>query len=397
MRIVQVVPHYVPAYRFGGPLRVAHSLGKALVRAGHEVVVCTTNLAGRSVVLDVPLDQPVPVDGVTVFYEPSRLLRYWGFSPGLARRLAAEIPSADLVLVHAHYQFANWVGARVARRCERPYVVFSHGSLHAAGLSHQRWLKHMYLALLERRNFRRALFIAFNAPEEQAHSRYAQLGRVVPSGIDPSDFDERPPNGYFADRHPELRGKVWFLFLGRLDVQQKGLDLLIPAFARLRREQPQLHLVLAGPEEDGGEPFLRNLAHQLNVTNDITFTGMLTGVEKTAALQEADVFVLPSRYEGLSVALLEALYFGLPVLATNTVGLCGEIGRVGAAVITSADTDGIYHGLTRLADDAARRAMRGRASRLILEKYTWDAIACQLLASVRELVTPDTSHPMDRR
>ena len=50
MKFLQVIPHYVPAYNFGGPLRVAHSIGKALIKQGHNVTVCTTNLASTSLV-----------------------------------------------------------------------------------------------------------------------------------------------------------------------------------------------------------------------------------------------------------------------------------------------------------------------------------------------------------
>ena len=112
MRITQIISHYVPSHRFGGPLHVAHGLGKALAAHGHQVSVCTTNLADEKKDLAVPVDTPIDVDGVTVFYEPTCWSRYWGFSPRLWRRAKQEIARADVALVHFHYQFANWAGAR---------------------------------------------------------------------------------------------------------------------------------------------------------------------------------------------------------------------------------------------------------------------------------------------
>lgn len=385
MRILQVVPHYVPAYRFGGPLKVAHALGKALTRAGHDVVVVTTNLADHRSDLDVPLDTPVDVDGVTVYYEATQLLRYWGLSLPLRRRIQAELPAADLVLVHAHYQFANWIGAALARRAGKPYVVFAHGSLHQAGIQQSRaWIKRGYLRLLEERNLRGARCIAFNAVEEQRASLYAQRGVVLPSGVDPDDFADPPPPGYFEQRFPQLAGRQWLLFLGRLDIQQKGLDLLLPAFARLHGQHPETHLVLAGPDEGGGAATLRQLAAQLGIVQHVTLTGLLTGADKAAALAEAHAFVLPSRYEGLSIALLEALYCGRPVLVTDAVGLSGQIQRLGAGVVVRPDEAAIFEGLARLVDAQAAAAMAGKASEFVRQAYTWDAIAAQLLAEVAQ-------------
>lgn len=385
MRILQIVPHYVPAYRFGGPLKVAHGLGKALTRAGHDVVVITTNLAGHDSVLPVPADTPVEVDGVTVYYERTQLLRYWGLSLPLWRRIQAELPAADLALVHAHYQFANWAGAALARRAGVPYVVFAHGSLHQAGIRHSRaWVKRAYLRLLEARNLHSARFIAFNAAEERWASLYAQRGVVLPSGVDPDDFAAPPPPGHFERRFPELAGRRWLLFLGRLDIGQKGLDLLLPAFARLQAQDPATHLVLAGPDEDGGAAALRQLAARLGIAGHVTLTGLITGVDKAAALAEAHAFVLPSRYEGLSIALLEALYCGRPVLVTDTVGLSGQIQRLGAGVVVRPDEAAIFEGLARLVDPQAVAGMAGKARAFVHGEYTWDAIAAQLLAEVRD-------------
>jgi glycosyltransferase involved in cell wall biosynthesis len=388
MRVLQVISHYVPAWRFGGPQRVAHSLGKALVDAGHRMVVCTTNLADETSDLDVPLDEPVDLDGVTVYYEPTIISRYWGFSPKLFQRVAREMPWADVALVHAHYQFANWAGAWLARRYKKPYVIFPHGSLHRQGISHKRsGVKRLYLRLLERGNLNGALFIAFNAPEEQRFSLFNERGRVIPSGIDPTEFAPMPPPGRFRQRYSLPRDGVCFLFLGRLDVQHKGLDLLIPAFGRLARQNPMVHLVLAGPDEDGGADEVYRLAKQHDVAAAITLTGLISGQEKLAALQDADAFLLPSRFEGLSIALLEALYVGLPVLVTDQVGLSMEIDRIGAGKVVTANSEAIRAALEKLADPAERAVMCGKGRDLILHKYTWDVIATGLIDELQRTMS----------
>jgi glycosyltransferase involved in cell wall biosynthesis len=383
MQILQIVPHYVPAYRFGGPLRVAHSLGKALVRAGHDVIVCTTNLVDESHNLDVPTGIAVDVDGISVYYEPVKLFRHWGFSPALYRRIHQKADCADLVLIHAHFQFANLIGGLAARRRHKPYVVFAHSSLHRCAIAGKnRWLKYLYLLLLERNNLNEALFIAFNAEEEKAQSLYRERGVVIPSGVDADDFANLPAPGLFRSSYPELAEKQLFLFLGRLDVQQKGLDLLIPAFSQLVADRPEAHLVLAGPDENHGLEVLERTAAACGVGDHITLTGLITGELKKAALQDADVFVLPSRFEGLSIALLEALYSGLPVLVTNRVGLSETIRELDAGEVTEPSIDGVARGLLRLIDEEHRSAMRNRAIPLVRDEYTWDSIAQKLLVQV---------------
>jgi len=389
MRILTICPHYVPAYHFGGPLNVAHSLSKALVKAGHQVTVCTTNLKNHQENLDVPVDTPVSVDGVEVYYEPVFLFRYWGFSPGLWTRMAREVNRADVILVHAHYQFANWGGAKLARRSGKPYVIFAHGSLHFQGISHKSArLKQLYLTLMERINFQNALFIVFNAPEEKDASMFGELGKVIPSGIDPASFATMPLPGYFRELYPQLQDKPFILFLGRLDIQQKGLDLLIPAFGQLRRVCPGVHLVLAGPDEDEGGRLIRHLALQHEVEDAVTLTGLISGQAKLAALQDADLFVLPSRFEGLSIALLEALYSGLPVVVTDRVGLWREVEKNRCGLVVPYDEDSLAGALKRMAMAPDRREMGQRGRQLVAAGYTWDKIARHLAAEIEQALTP---------
>jgi glycosyltransferase involved in cell wall biosynthesis len=383
LRILQVISHYVPAYAFGGPLRVAHGLSRALVANGHGVTVCTTNLADADSDLDVRLGEPVEVDGAKVFYEPVRQLRRWGFSPGLRARVRRELRSTDVALIHAHYQYANYVGARSARKAGVPYVVFAHNSLRKQGMEFKSpRLKKTYLRLLENSNLQGAMFLAFNAPEELDGSLFKKKGVVVPNGIDPADFQPRPREGLLKMLYPSLCGKVVFLFLGRLDFKQKGLDLLLQAFAKVSQSHSQMHLVLAGPDESGGRDLILQWADQLEIQNRITLTGILTGEKKIAALQDSDAFVLPSRYEGSSIALLEAMYFGLPVLTTDRVGLSQEIEARGIGIVARPEIEQLTVGLRSLADPATRRGFSGRGTRLILENHVWSGVAEKLVSTI---------------
>lgn len=386
MKIVQIVPHYIPASYFGGTQKVAHAIGRSLVKFGHDVTVCTTNLADNSQNLNIPIDTAIDIEGVKVYYEPTYLLRYWGFSPQLAYRIDKEIACADIVFIHHQYQFANLIGPWLAQKAMRPYIMFAHGSLHINSVNSKSALaKKLYLRFLAQNNLYKSLFIAFNAPEELDSSLYKKRGKIIPSGIDPNEFDTMPNYGLFRSRYPELQSKVCLLFLGRIDVAQKGLDLLIPAFAKLYQDNRDIHLVLAGPNTGNGFQQINDLIIKLGIKQAVTFTGMLTGDDKLSALRDVDLFVLPSRYEGLSIALLEAMYSGLPVLITDRVGLCNEIESNYAGIKVSCNVESIYSGLLQLTHVDLRDKMRGRGKDLILRKYTWDAITLNLVDMITKI------------
>jgi glycosyltransferase involved in cell wall biosynthesis len=381
MRILMVSPHYVPAYHYGGALHVAHSLGKSLVSQGHEVRVCTTNRRNPGEDLAVPVDAPVRVDGVQVYYEPTVLSRYWGFSPQLARRLWLESIWADVVLIHFHYQFASLAAGWISRARGKPYIIFSHGSLNTYGLqARSRARKLLYLKLLEQKNFAKALFAAYHSPEEMDTSYRFGRGRVVPNGIDPQVFQELPRRNYFRQQH-KLEKATIYLFLGRIDAG-KGLDLLLPAFKKLLQVSGDSHLVLAGADERSYEAQVRHLVEELGLANRVTLTGLITGQDKLAALQDADVFVLPSRSEGLSIAMLEAMYMGLPVVVTDRVGLWRQVEKKRCGLVASFDEDSLAGALQRMAAAPDRRAMGQRGRQLVASGYTWDKIARHLAAEI---------------
>jgi glycosyltransferase involved in cell wall biosynthesis len=376
MKILQVIPHYVPAFRFGGPLQVAHSLAKALVQRGHEVSVCTTNIAGNSKNLEVPLDQPVDVDGVKVYYEPVGHFRAWGYSPSLVRRVELLAADANFVLVHNYFQYAGWSSAVCARTLGKPYIIFPHASLKRQSIrSSSYFAKCFYLWLLERKNYECAEYIAFNAEEELEDSVYSKNGIVVPNGVDPLDFIDLPSHGGFRSRHPQVGNKLIFLFLGRIDIKQKALDVLVKAFAIRVKAASEAVLVLAGPSIGRDQARLHNLVQHLGLSERVFFTGLISGKDKYELLRDADVFILPSRYEGSSIAVLEAMASGLPIVLSDRCGLHREIDSNGCGLVVRPEVQHVASAMVAM-EDPAMRAKYGKQSRqLVLLKYSWPQIA----------------------
>jgi glycosyltransferase involved in cell wall biosynthesis len=381
MRILQVISHYVPAYRFGGPLQVAHSLGRALIERGHAITVCCTSQETQTEDLKVPLDVPVRVDGIDVYYQKTGALRRWGYAPEMKTRLKILLREVDAVVIHSHYQYAGWLAGTLARRRKIPYVVYTHGSLKRDSLKASRQIpKKLYLSLLESRNFRQAKALVFNAEEELENSLFADKGVVIPNAISPGDFATLPERGQIRGQLPQLDQKQVFLFLGRVDILQKGVDILLQAFARHHAESPNSFLVIAGPSEGRDISEVQEMVVRLNLRDHVLFTGLLDNTAKKKWLRDADVFVMPSRYEGLSISLLEAMASGLPVILSRKAGLHRQVDRFQCGITIEPEVENLYLAMQSMTDEGFRTTCGTNGRALILREHTWPVVAEKLEA-----------------
>lgn len=337
LRVLHVISSLAP--RYGGPPQVCLELCRELARQGARVSIFTTNVDGSGV-LDVPVDAPVCRDGVEIRYFPVEAPRAWVVSRTLARALHRAIPQHDVVHVHSLYLFPSTVAAHYCRRFGVPYLVRPHGTLDPYLFRRHRARKWVYERLFEWRNLNRAAALHFTTLDEQELVRPLGLrapGVVVPPGVDSERYRDATVRGAFRAAWPETRGRRLILFLGRLNFK-KGLDLLARAFGEIARRRPEAHLVLAGPD-DGYGPTVRRWLDAEGVLGRVTFTGMLLGRDKLAALRDADVFALPSYTENFGMAVVEAMACGIPVVISDRVNIWREVAAAGAGRVTRCDAE----------------------------------------------------------
>jgi len=370
-KILHVIPSVGP--HRGGPSVLMHTLARALSQAGLEIHVATTddNGPGR---LRVPHGVPQQEDGATFWYFP-RQTRFYTFSWPLTRWLARHVREFDLVHIHALFSYATLPAALLARRAGVPYIVRPLGTLNRWGIENRRpWVKRLSFRILESRILANAAGIHYTSEQELGEAR--ELGvfarpLIVPNPVELPALDSRPPAAL-----PRNRKVV--LFLSRFD-RKKGLDLLLAAFARVRRECPDAVLVLAGDGDPQWVATLKADAQRLHIESDIVWAGFLTGEEKWGALRGADVFVLPSYSENFGIALVEALACGCPVVLSDQVGIHGEITRAEAGLVTPCRVDDLAGALLQVLGDASlRRRMSENGIRLARRQFSLEAVARQL-------------------
>ncbi len=375
MKILHVIANLAP--RYGGPSKVCVEVAQAVARLGHEVSIYTTNQDGPGE-LAVPLDRPVIKDGVEIRYFPIQPPRFWGTSWSLARALDQKIKESDLVHIDSLYLFHDLVAGHYCRKYGVPYLIRPHGSLDPFIYRRHRWRKAIMELWFENRNIRNAAAILFTADEEMRLARpYIgdAPGAVVSLGLDPREFQELPEPGRFRGRFPEVGEKKIILFLGRINFK-KGLDLLVPAMARVLRQRQDVHLVLAGPDNDGYGARVKEWLKQEGIPDDATFTGMLLGEERLAVLRDAQMFVLSSYSENFGIAVIEAMACGLPVVISDKVNIWREVDAAGAGLVVPCEAAALAAALERLLNDpglAAAMGQRGRA--LVAERFQWGSIA----------------------
>jgi glycosyltransferase involved in cell wall biosynthesis len=204
--------------------------------------------------------------------------------------------------------------------------------------------------------------------------------QIIPNGVDIQRFS---PDMQMREWHPPR-----LLFVGRV-VYQKGLDLLLEALGSVQSSSWQLTIVGDGSQRE----LLMAQAEHLGISERIRFLGWLDSAQLLPEYQQANLFVFPSRHEGMPNAILEAMACGLPVIASKIAGneelvvpasetTCGT-----GILVPPEDVDALRVALQTVLKDANLRMVMGGAARQRVEQaYTWRRVAEQYMQLCVEFV-----------
>jgi glycosyltransferase involved in cell wall biosynthesis len=391
MKVVHVIPSI--AARHGGPSKVVLELCKELATQGHQVSIYTTDIDGKRRINLDEIERLTNYYGIQIFCFKRVGRGLYGVSFDLANALGKAIHTFDIVHIHSLYRFSSTLAARYARRHNIPYLVTPHGTLDPFLFSRHRLRKCLYEWLLERRTLGYAAAVHFTAQEElrlAAMSIRGLRGVVVPLGADaaPTREESRPLETIWS-LWPETTGKMIVLFLGRLNFK-KGLDLLAKGFGNVARKRADVHLLLAGPDDEGYGRRVREWLRAEGVLEKSTFTGMLSGSAKAAALSGADVFVLPSYSENFGIAIVEAMAAGLPVIISDRVNIWREVASAGAGIIVRCNSEELAAALTLALDNPALlHSMSAAGRQLSAECFTWPIAARKMIEIYQSISASD--------
>lgn len=375
MRILHVLATLDP--QSGGPAQACLEMARCVAQRGHQVSVFATDYSATG-----PDGQTIDLtrfSDIEIRLFRVQSPRAWKRSMALYRALQAELSWFDVVDIHSLYLFHNWATAHLCRRADVPFIIRPHGLLDPYIHRRHRWRKLVTELAFQNAALRSAAAIHYTAElEREISTPFACGGKpaVIPLGIDAPARDAVPSRDALRRLFPDLAGRTVMLFLGRIH-PKKGLDLLIPAMAQARRNDPTLHLLLAGPDGGALGPTLA-LAERFGLTRHLTVAGMLSGDAKAAAFAGSDFFVLPSYSENFGIAVGEAMAYALPVVISDRVNIHPAISAAGAGAVVPCATAPLAAALAQMSDPARRAEMGARARALVERDYAWPVIGQQL-------------------
>ena len=381
LNVLHVTPSMSPTW--GGPTVAVSELTSELVRQSINCEIVTTR--GYR----VGIDQIAPPDVPIYCFDTGFPARYWtAYSSEMSRFLNENADRFDLIHIHQVWHYPVYAAFRAASKHKLPCVLTSRGELSEWGLRQKALKKRIYRLFLLDGMLRNvsALHALTRAEKEQIVKLGCETPVVVaPNGVEPAPFEALPSTARFVERYPMLKGKSVVLFLGRLH-RKKGLDILARSFSTIARRFEDAVLLIAGPDKFGTRENMEAILSSEGLLDRTVFTGLLTGEDKLAALNCADLFVLPSHSEGFANAVLEAMAARLPVVITKGCEF-PEVSEHEAGLVVEADEASVADAIIRLLSDADLcKRMGQQGHKLVTERYTWQVAAATLANLYKTLV-----------
>ncbi|MEM5831157.1 MAG: glycosyltransferase [Candidatus Aenigmatarchaeota archaeon] len=354
MKVLHVIPSYEPAWRFGGTVTATSNLCRALAKKGIDVTVYTTDADGKGGYLDVPLNEPLDLGGVKVWYFHCDLLPKDAFySRGLAKKLKETVKDFDIVHVSAIWQ---WIQVNVYKACKKqnkPYIVTPHSSLMNYAFKFGPKLnKKIYWKLFGKKTIKKASAIHFLCEGEREGSRSLckdVTSFILPNGIDVNKFKRENKKGsLLRDKLGIPQEAIVLLFLGRIH-PKKQIEYIIKSIPEILKYKKDVFFLIVGPIED--ENYynkLKVLLNTLKVSSNVIWIGSVKNEEVIEYYCASNIMVLPSIVEGISMAAIEAMCASLPLLVSNRVANWHEIEEDKAGVIVNPNFAEVCEALLRL-------------------------------------------------
>jgi glycosyltransferase involved in cell wall biosynthesis len=370
MRILNVIMCLDPVGG-GGSVERINQLSKHLSLMGEDCTILTTRQGWNE-------EHVLKLGNVKIVALPYLTERF-KIPLGLFGWLNKHLLDYDVVHLTMNWTMITAVTYLYLRYFKRPYVYSAMGLINPPAVR-SKLIKHVYQILFTKSIIRHAkTCIAITKREV---NDYESLGvdrtkiSLIPNGITTEAFLVDHTNEAFRSRY-HIDSRPFILFIGRLD-PIKGPDLLIKAFAAISDDFSSYQLVIAG-NNYGFLDELKPLTQLYKINNKVTFLGPVFGMEKKSLYRSADLFVIPSRFDTMTIVALEAAASGTPVLLTKQCDF-DELQEAGGGLAVEASVEGLEYGLRKLLSNPEELKQMGiHGKEFVLKKYHWDYVCKQFM------------------
>jgi glycosyltransferase involved in cell wall biosynthesis len=390
MRILKVTQAYYPFFDRGGPAIKVRAIARALVAQGHQITVLTADLGFKP--KDLALARAVQdgrgwrseLDGVEAIYLGTQChYRNLTVNASVMGFCRESLRDFDLVHIYGLYDALGPVVAWYCRQYGIPYLVEPLGMtrpIDRGFVVKKLWnrLANGYLNRADRMiatsELEKAELLTEGFSADQVLLRY--------NGVDLEEFRQLPSRGTFLKKAGLRDDERIVVFLGRL-IPRKGADLLIEAISQIGDHKARL--IIAGPEGEAGYlASLRVKARVLGVEQRVLFTGPLYDDDKKAALVDAWVLALPSRYENFGNAAAEAIACGTPAIVSDQCGIAPLLNQR-AGLVTSYDSEAVARTLEDLVKDANLYLRLKAGCPQVANEISWDRLVQEMQHSYEQV------------
>lgn len=361
----------------GGTAERTLQMSMALSRCGNSCRVLTLGVD------EVEIPAQLTELGIEVVSVPLLSKRFYIPKNGL-RLIYSSVKWANVIHLMGHWGILNALVCIFAIILKKPYVVCPAGALSLYGRSIL--LKKIYNFVIGKRIIRyAAACIAVTNLERHDFESYgvdhAKVA-VIPNGINISDFPEVEPKSFYE--RFQIPERPYVLFMGRLN-PIKGPDILLNAFREIHKSFPELQLVYAGP--DGGMlEDLKSNVQKFNLAQFVFFVGHIDGLDKVAAYRGAQLLVVPSRNEAMSIVALEAGVCATLAVLTKKCGF-DEIVTISPMLEVECLESELAAGIKKLLSNPELiNSLSQKYQEFVVKKYSWNYLADIYMTLYKRLV-----------
>ncbi len=275
----------------------------------------------------------------------------------------------DLVVVEEVYPYRfNYIISDI-QKAKIPYIIIPRSQLTKQGQKRKPIKKWLGNLLYYKKLVKKSSAIQYLTKQEQKDSgeKWNKNFFILPNGINMPNIG---PKSFSQDG-------INIVFIGRLERYQKGLDLLIEVCCKIRQElhNAKVKIHLYGPNRFDTIEILSKTINKFVLGNIISFCPAVFTEEKTKVLQQADAFIMTSRFEGHPMGLIEALSYGLPCLVTTGTNMKEEIEKFDAGWTADTTVDSIAEALKKMIAEKNLFEQKSINARKLASQYNWDTIA----------------------
>ncbi|MFA5995932.1 MAG: FkbM family methyltransferase [Patescibacteria group bacterium] len=377
-KILQVIPYFVPAYGYGGPVKVCFDVSKELVQRGYNVTVATTDT----------LDDKRRIKQLDETIAGVRILRFKNVSNRFAKKYNAYLPisfyfwfkknvqSFDLVYCHDFFTLQNVIVSHFCKKYSVPYFIQPHGALSPIRQEAKfKNIKKHFINIFQIIFTNAKGIVALTKQEKQdiilINQTVQDKIHIIPNGLDGQEFEHVQKvdlhQKFFIPKENKIIG-----YIGRVQYI-KGIDITLEIL-NLLKDKMKFTFLIIGPNE-GEKEKLEKIIKKLELQNNIIFTGMLVHQEKLETIKSCDLFMFTSRNEGFSMTILEIARLGIPQIISTNCNI-PEIGEHQAGfVLDSADKKAFVDTIILLSTDAAKyKQMSENAKMLVKSHFSLKAV-----------------------